>query len=54
MLKQANGLLFDQLTNHITQDCADSIETLISLANVCETGVIKQYLLNNKDCHGLG
>jgi hypothetical protein len=41
MLEETDGLLFYQLSDHVTQDGANSIESLVCLADVCETSVIK-------------
>lgn len=40
VLKQASGLGFNELSNHIAQDSADSIETLVGGADVIEAVVI--------------
>lgn len=40
VLKQASSLGFDQLSNHIAQDSADSIESLVGGADVIEAVVI--------------
>lgn len=40
VLKQASGLGFDELSNHITQDSADSIEALVCGTDVVQTIVV--------------
>lgn len=40
VLKQASGLGFDELSNHITQDGANSIEALIRGTDVVQTIVV--------------
>lgn len=40
VLKQASGLGFDELSNHITQDRADSIEALVCGTDVVQTIVV--------------
>lgn len=49
MLEQAHCLLIDQLRYHVTKDSADSIETLICLADVLQAHVVKQYFLDDED-----
>jgi hypothetical protein len=49
MLKKSHRLLVDQLGYHIAEDCADSVETLISLTDVLQAHVVKQNLLDNED-----
>ena len=49
MLQQSHSLLLHQLADHIAQDGADGVETLICLADVTQTNVVEQDLLDNKD-----
>lgn len=53
MLEQADGLLFNQLGNHVTQDGTDSVESLISGTDIPKANIIKQDLLHDKDGHRL-
>lgn len=53
MLEQANSLLLHQLSDHIAQDGADSIESLIGMTDVSKTHVIQQDLLNDENGHSL-
>lgn len=53
MLEEPSRLLLDQLCDHVAQDGADGVEALVGGANVVETIVIQQYLLDNEDSNGL-
>lgn len=53
MLQKADGLLLNQLRDHITQNGADGVEPLIRGADIREAHVIKQDLLHDKDGHRL-
>lgn len=53
MLEQSHSLLLHELSNHVTQHCPNSIESLVSRADVCEADVIKENLLYDKDRDGL-
>jgi hypothetical protein len=53
VLEKADGLLFDKLVDHVAENCADRIETLIRLANVGQADIIQQYLLHDEDCYCL-
>ena len=53
MLEKPNGLLIHKLGNHIAKDGADRIETLVSLADVLKTHVVKQNLLDDEDSNSL-
>jgi hypothetical protein len=53
MLEQADSLLLNKLIHHVAKHSADSIEALISLADVCKACIIEQDLLNDKDCNSL-
>lgn len=49
MLKKASSLRLDELRHHVAEDGANSVEALVSSANVVEAIVIKQNLLHNED-----
>lgn len=53
MLQQTDGLLLNELVDHIAKDRADSVETLICLTDVRKPNVIQQNLLNDEDRDGL-
>jgi hypothetical protein len=53
MLKEADGLLFDKLIDHVAQNCANCVEALVCLTDVGQADVIKQYFLNDEDGNGL-
>lgn len=53
MLEKANSLLFNQLRDHIAQNRSDSVESLVSGANVGKPNIIKQDLLDNEDGNSL-
>lgn len=53
MLKQTNSLLLDELVDHITENRANSIETLVGLANVRQANIVKKYLLYDEYGHSL-
>jgi hypothetical protein len=53
VFQQSGRLLLDQLRNHIAQHCAHSIEPLVSCTYIVQAMVIEQYLLDDKDGHGL-
>lgn len=52
MLQQSDSLLLDKLVDHITKNGTDSIEALVSLANVLQSEVVKQDLLYDEDGDG--
>jgi hypothetical protein len=54
MLEQANSLLLDELVDHVAENCADSVEALVSLADVCQTNIVKEDLLDDENGNGLG
>jgi len=41
------------LGNHVTENSADRIKPLVSMANVSQPCVVKQNLLYDEDCHCL-
>lgn len=53
MLEQSYGLLFHQLLDHVAENGSDGVEPLISLADVIETHIVHQDLLNNENGHCL-
>ena len=53
MFEQADSLLFHKLVDHITKNGANSVETLVSLADVGQPNVIQQDLLYDEDGHCL-
>lgn len=53
MLEQAHSLLLNKLINHVGQDGADGVESLVSLADVLQAQVVEQDLLHNEDCDSL-
>ena len=53
MLQQTHRLLIDQLGNHIGEDGAHGVETLVGLTNVLQAHVIQENLLDDEDGDGL-
>lgn len=53
MLKKADCLLLYELIDHIAQHSANSIESLVCLANIGQPDVIQENLLHNENRHGL-
>lgn len=53
MLQQPDRLLVYKLRDHIGEHGADSVETLVCLADVLQAHVVKQDLLYNEDGDGL-
>jgi hypothetical protein len=53
VLKEADGLLLDELVDHIAENSTDGIEALIGLADVREANVIQQNLLHDEDSDSL-
>lgn len=53
MLEQSHCLLVDQLTDHVAEDCANSVEALIGRTDIRQANVIKKNFLNNEDGDGL-
>jgi hypothetical protein len=53
MLEQADSLLLHKLVDHVAEDGADSVEALVSLANICESNVIEKDLLYDEDGNSL-
>lgn len=53
MLQEPDGLLVNELSDHITKNSANSVESLVGLADVLQSHVIEQDLLNDEDSNGL-
>lgn len=53
MLEQSDRLLLNQLSDHIAEDSAHGIESLICRTNVRQADVIKKNLLHNENGNGL-
>ena len=53
VLKQSRGLLLDELGNHIAQHSPDSVESFIGGADIVETVVVEQNLLDDEDGYSL-
>lgn len=49
MFEKPSRLLLDQLSNHVAEDGADSVEALVSGTDIVKTVVIKQNLLDDED-----
>lgn len=49
MLEKSGSLLLDELGNHIAQDGANGIESLVSSADVVQAVVVEQDLLDDED-----
>jgi hypothetical protein len=41
MLEKPNGLLFDQLSDHVTENGPNRVKSFVGVANVSKTGIIK-------------
>lgn len=53
VLQQTHCLLLNELVDHVAQDGANCIETLVRLAYVRKTNVVQQDLLHDENGHGL-
>lgn len=53
MLEQPHRLLLDELCDHVAQDGADRVESLVGGADICQADIIQQDLLDDKDGHRL-
>ena len=53
MLQEPDRLLVNELSDHVTKNGANSVESLIGLADVLQSHVIEQDLLNDEDSNGL-
>jgi hypothetical protein len=49
VLQQPYGLLVNQLSNHVTQYGTDGVKALVGLADILQTHVVKQDLLDDED-----
>ena len=54
MFQQADCLSLDKLVDHVAQNHANGIETLVSVANVRQPRVVQEDLLHDEDGHGFG
>ena len=54
VLEQAHGLCLDELVDHVAENHANGVETLVSVADVSEARVVQKDLLNNEDSHCFG
>jgi hypothetical protein len=53
MLQEPHSLLVNELSDHITENGANSVESLVGLTDVLQSHVIEQDLLNDEDSNGL-
>jgi hypothetical protein len=53
VLEEASRLGLDKLSHHVAQDRSNGIEPLVSGANVVESIVVEEDLLNNENSNGL-
>jgi hypothetical protein len=53
MLQEPHSLLVNKLSDHITENGANSVESLVGLADVLQSHVIEQDLLDDEDSNGL-
>lgn len=53
VLQEAGRLLLHKLGNHVGEHSANGIESLVGRADVVESAVVEQNLLNNEDGNGL-
>ena len=49
MLEQADRLSLDKLIDHVAQDSADRVESLVGVADVRQAGLVQEDLLDNED-----
>lgn len=49
MLEETDSLLLDQLGDHIAENGADGIEALVRRADIAQTDVVKEYLLDDEN-----
>jgi hypothetical protein len=54
MLQKTNCLLFYQLIDHVAQNGTNGVEAFICLADVCQSDIVEEYLLHDKNGDGLG
>jgi len=53
VLEQTDGLLLDQLVDHVAKHGADGVEALVRLTDVGQAGIVEQDLLDDEDRDGL-
>ena len=53
MLQEPHSLLVNELSDHITENGANSVESLVGLADVLQSHVVEQDLLDDEDSNGL-
>ena len=53
MLQEPHSLLVNELSDHITENGANSVESLVDLADVLQSHVVEQDLLDDEDSNGL-
>lgn len=53
MLQKSRSLLLDKLVDHVAQHRSDSIKTLVCRADVIESVVVEENLLDNEDGNSL-
>lgn len=53
MLEQTNSLLFDELGDHVAEHGSNGVEAFVGMADIGETHVIEQDLLDDEDSHRL-
>jgi len=54
VLEQPDSLSFYQLGDHVAEDGAHGVETLIRMADIRQTRLVQKNLLDDKDGDGLG
>ena len=53
VFQQPRRLLFNELRNHIAEHCTNCVETLVCSANVIQSMIIQEDLLNDEDSDSL-
>jgi len=54
MLQQPDSLGIDELGDHVAQDRADRVESLVGVADVSQPCLVEEDLLDDEDRHRLG
>lgn len=49
VLQQPDCLLFNQLSDHVTQDHPDRVKPFVSRTDISEPNIVKEDLLHNED-----
>lgn len=49
MLQEPGSLLLHELVNHVAQDSPNSIEALVSCADIVQSMIVKKNLLHDKN-----